>query len=289
MRSFFSRVRAPRWKWVLAACLLFSALLLCIALLPAREAALPVLMYHHIGDETTSDMVVSPAHFEEQMAALTEGGWHSVTMEQLIGFVEDGTPLPSKSVLITFDDGYTSNLELAAPILEQYGQHGVIFVIGINAGQKYYVHSGTPLTPARFALTDALPYLELGVLELQSHTYDLHQLASYEISGRDGVLPLSGESEADYTDILTRDIQLQQALFVRELDCGITALAYPFGFSCPEAEDIFTQAGIQVTFTTEPGNNTLVRGQPESLLQLNRYTVTDRMAAEDLLWLLDQP
>ena len=98
-------------------------------------------------------------------------------------------------MLITFDDGYTSNLELAAPILERHGLNAVIFVIGINAGQSVYAHSGQPLDPPRFALKDVRPYLESGVLEVESHTFDLHQRADYGYSGREGVLPLAGEPE----------------------------------------------------------------------------------------------
>ena len=253
------------------------------------KVSLPVLMYHHIDREVPSDMTVSPARFEEQIAALTQDGWNSVTIAQLIDYVDHGTPLPSNPILITFDDGYASNLELATPVLEKYGQHGVIFVIGINAGQDTYLHTGQPLTPARFALEDALPYVESGVLELQSHTFDLHQRASYGISGREGVLPLAHEDENAYRQLLFQDTQKQQALFRTHLGTSITALAYPFGFSNSASEQIFTSLGIRATFTTTPGNNTIVKRQPESLHLLSRYTITDRMAAEDILWLLSQP
>ena len=118
---------------------------------------LPVLMYHHISEDVATDMVISPARFEAHMAALKEHGWNSVTIRQLIEFGEQGTPLPDHPVLITFDDGYTSNLELAAPILERHGLNAVIFVIGINAGQSVYAHSGQPLDPPRFALKDVRP------------------------------------------------------------------------------------------------------------------------------------
>ena len=265
------------------------AVLICSPkLLRSRKTPLPVLMYHHIASEVSSDMTVSPTRFEEQIAALTQNGWHSVTIAQLIDYVDHGTPLPPKPVLITFDDGYASNLELAAPILERYGQHGVIFVIGINAAQTHYPHTGQLLTPARFALEDAVPYLESGALELQSHTFDLHQRASYGISGREGVLPLPQETKDAYRQILFRDTEKQQALFHTHLGTAITALAYPFGFSCPQSEQIFTTLGIRATFTTTLGTNMVYKNKPESLHLLSRYTMTDRMAAEDILWLLSQ-
>lgn len=274
-------------KRILLALLAFGILCAILALYP-RSVSLPVLMYHHIDQDVSSDMTVSPARFEEQIAALTQDGWHSITIAQLIDFVDHGTPLPPKPVLITFDDGYASNLELAAPILERYGQHGIIFVIGINAGQTHYPHTGQPLTPARFALEDAVPYLESGALELQSHTFDLHQRASYGISGREGVLPLPQETEDAYRQILFRDTEKQQALFHTHLGTAITALAYPFGFSCPQSEQIFSTLGIRATFTTTPGTNMVYKNKPETLHLMSRYTITDRMAAEDILWLLSQ-
>ena len=273
---------------LLLAVVLMAVLICCPQLLHSHKTPLPVLMYHHIDQDVSSDMTVSPTRFEEQIAALTQNGWHRVTIAQLIDFVDHGTPLPPKPVLITFDDGYASNLEVAAPILEKYGQHGVVFVIGINAGQTLYPHTGQPLTPARFALEDAVPSLQSGALELQSHTFDLHQQASYGISGRDGVLPLPLEDEDTYRQILFQDAEKQQALFHIHLGTAITALAYPFGFSCPQSEQIFTTLGIRATFTTTPGTNMIYKNKPETLHLMSRYTITDRMAAEDILWLLSQ-
>lgn len=269
---------------------LFGGLLVLLALCLGRSRAvsLPVLMYHHIAKEVPSDMTVSPARFEEHIAALTQDGWHAVTISQLIDYVDGGTPLPDKPVLITFDDGYTSNLELAAPVLEQYGQRAVIFSIGINAGQAYYVHTGAPLLPPRFALEEALPWVESGVVEIQSHTFDLHQLESYGVSGRNGVLPLPGEREEVYREALTLDAQKQRELFSRTLGREVTALAYPFGFSSETAEEVFSGLGVRVTFTTDPGPNRVCRGQPDTLRKLNRYTMTERVTGERLLELLDQ-
>ena len=42
-----------------------------------------------------------------------------MTLGEVLDYVDIGAPLPEKPVLITMDDGYTSNLEIAAPILEE--------------------------------------------------------------------------------------------------------------------------------------------------------------------------
>lgn len=81
---------------------------------------LPVLMYHHFDEEPGgSTMVVSPERFAEQMAALKQAGYTAVTPEQIVDYVDNGTPLPEKPVWISMDDGYQSNLTYAAPVLQR--------------------------------------------------------------------------------------------------------------------------------------------------------------------------
>ena len=275
----------------LAAGLLLILLAVCGVLIFVRTHTVhvPVLMYHHIDRNVGNDMIVSPERLEEQIAALAGDGWHSVSIQQLIDYVDHGTPLPEKPVLITFDDGYTSNLTLAAPILEKYGQRAVIYVIGINAGQEVYAHTGEPLSPPRFALEDAIPYIQSGVVELQSHTFDLHQRSDYAISGRDGVLPIPGESKKVYMAAILEDARQQQELFSEKLGIPITSLAYPFGLCCDESEAVMKDLGIRVTHTTFPGNNPVRQYVPSSLRQLYRHTITDRVTGQELLTLISQP
>jgi len=49
-----------------------------------------------------------------------------------------------------------------------------VFVIGINEGEEIYIHSGYPLQPARFSYEDAEPWVKKGVLDIQSHSMDMH-------------------------------------------------------------------------------------------------------------------
>ena len=168
---------------------------------------LPVLMYHHFADEAKEGTVVTPVRFREQMNALKEAGYQAVTIPQVIDYVENGAPLPARPILITMDDGYGSNLDTAAPILEETGMCATVFAIGINEGEEYYPHSGEPMWQERFAFEKAAPWVEKGIIDVQSHTFDMHQLASYGYSGRDGVLRLEGESDEDYRQALLSDTE----------------------------------------------------------------------------------
>jgi peptidoglycan/xylan/chitin deacetylase (PgdA/CDA1 family) len=89
--------------------------------------ALPVLMYHHV---TPNDglVTVSPVTFRQQMGWLARHGYRGITCRDLERFF-DGEALPDKSVLITFDDGYLDNYVYAHPVLQEFGLHGVIFLV----------------------------------------------------------------------------------------------------------------------------------------------------------------
>lgn len=250
--------------------------------------ALPVLMYHHFAQEAPMDTVVTAERFREQMTALREAGFTAVTLQQMLDYVDHGTPLPEKPVLITMDDGYTSNLTVAAPILEELGLCATVFVIGINEGEDYYVHSGEPLTPARFSYEEAAAWVEKGVLDLQSHTFDLHQLASYNVSGRDGMLPLRGEDVESYTACLRADLAAFRQRREGRVAAPLVALAYPFGYYSREVDRLLEQEGIAVTFTIEERCSRLEVGQRDSLRLMGRFNVTDRMSGMELVQLLER-
>src|SRR5439155_11354355 len=81
---------------------------------PAKEG-IPILMYHKVGDPPAGSKLkklwVSPDKFRNQAAALSAGGYHSITFKDLYNFWDKSMPLPPKPVLITFDDGYVNNFE----------------------------------------------------------------------------------------------------------------------------------------------------------------------------------
>ena len=249
--------------------------------------ALPVLMYHHF-DETSKDgTVVTPGRFREQMTALREAGYQAVTVPQVIGYVREGTPLPEKPVLITMDDGYGSNLTVAAPILEETGMRATIFTIGINEGEEYYAHSGEPMWQHRFAFEEAAPWVEKGIIDVQSHTFDMHQLESYGYSGRDGVRRMRGESAEDYRQALLDDAAAFRERRGDRVATELLALAYPFGYYDMEADKIMREAGYQLTVTIDERMNRLRAGDEACLRMLGRFNVTDHISGEALVDRLD--
>ena len=247
---------------------------------------LPVLMYHHLADEAKEGTVVTPVRFREQMDALKEAGYQAVTIPQVIDYVENGAPLPARPILITMDDGYGSNLDAAAPILEETGMCATVFAIGINEGEEYYPHSGEPMWQERFAFEKAAPWVEKGVIDVQSHTFDMHQLASYGYSGRDGVLRLEGESDEDYRQALLSDMEAFRQRRGNRVSTELLALAYPFGYYSEEADALLKEAGYAVTFTIDERPNYLSVHNGSCLRMMGRVNVTDWISGQELVQLL---
>ena len=249
-------------------------------------ANVPVLMYHHIDEEGNDDVNISSELFEAQMAALAEEGYTAVFPDDLAAYVYEGKALPDKPVVITFDDGYLSNYEYAWPILEKYGMKATIFVIGSTIGNtEHYKDTDYPITP-HFSYEQGAEMVASGVISIQSHTYDMHQWAPYEDSDqpRENILALEGESEEDYRSLLSADCQkIRQVIQEGMGEASVHVMAYPSGQFDTLSQVTLLENGFDITFTTQVGNNTLIKGQPQSLLGLHRYNMNESVSVEQML------
>lgn len=248
----------------------------------AYTAQVPILMYHHLSEAT-----VSGERLDEHLAALAGAGYTSVTFEELRAYVERGTPLPDKPVVITFDDGYLSNLDIGLPILEQHGTKATIYVIGCSVGKDTYKDTGKAMTP-HFSLDEAKEAADSGLITIASHGYDIH-----EVQGRDpdpirtGVLQREDETEAQYAAFLRQDCAQFNQLMEPVLGRPADVLAYPYGRCSVLSEILLAQEGFYTTVTTMPGGNTVIKGLPQTLRSMNRYDLeTMDLTGEELLDLL---
>ena len=102
--------------------------------LPAQSAnrlqPVPILMYHVISDAPSSapypDLYVPRASFAAQVSWLARHGYHAVTLQQVFDSWRGARRLPAKPVVLSFDDGYLSQLRNAGPILKARGWPGVL-------------------------------------------------------------------------------------------------------------------------------------------------------------------
>jgi peptidoglycan/xylan/chitin deacetylase (PgdA/CDA1 family) len=96
----------------------------------------PILMYHRIADIPNDRNTVSPIMFEKQLQYLKKHGYTTISLQDLHHHFTLKSPLPSKSILLTFDDGYEDNLMNALPLLKKYDMAATVCIISNWIGQE---------------------------------------------------------------------------------------------------------------------------------------------------------
>lgn len=93
-----------------------------------------VLRYHSVRHDPSlldSYIPVDISHasdvFRLQMAYVAQN-CTPVSLDDLPAYLQGRLPIPNRAVIITFDDGFRDNYEVAAPILEECGLRGVFYV-----------------------------------------------------------------------------------------------------------------------------------------------------------------
>jgi peptidoglycan/xylan/chitin deacetylase (PgdA/CDA1 family) len=94
-----------------------------------------VLCYHAISDRWPSPLAVRPDDLERQLALLVRRGYRGATFERAVT-----SPPASRTLAVTFDDGFRSVLARALPILASFDVPGTVFVV------TDFVGAETPMT-----------------------------------------------------------------------------------------------------------------------------------------------
>ncbi len=236
----------------------------------ARTAVLPVIMYHGLlpdkGRQNT--YVIDPALLESDLQEVARRGYTTVSLQQVLDFVEQGTSLPEQAVLLTFDDGYYNNYRYAYPLLQQYGMKAVISPI-VRWSTFYSDTPGEQDRPVYSHITWAQirEMADSGLVEFANHSYDLHHAGD---GGRHGAKKLPGESVQRYQTVLREDLQKAQDLLTEKTGLTPVAFTYPFGAVSKEALPVLKNMGFRATFVCEERVNMLT-ADPACLYDLGRY------------------
>jgi peptidoglycan/xylan/chitin deacetylase (PgdA/CDA1 family) len=82
---------------------------------------------------------VSPNAFDQQMNLLYQWGYKTISTELLARAIKEGAELPSKPVIITFDDGSDTTYTTALPIMQRYGFTGIAYIVYHYVGLTHYM------------------------------------------------------------------------------------------------------------------------------------------------------
>lgn len=239
----------------------------------------PILMYHNIfrSGNTHGDYIISEAAFEKDLKFLSQNGYTTIFMQDLINYTEGKGDLPEKPVVLTFDDGYFNNYAYAFPLLQKYKSKAVISIIGYYTDLYTKSPDENP-SYSHVTWNDIHDMMKSGFVEFQNHSYNLHTTDK----GRNGTKKKKGESLAEYKAVLRDDIGKLQDAFLSNTGYAPNTFTYPFGSVSNDSFDIIKEMGFKASLSCESGMNHITRNS-EDLYMLKRYLRTQKKSAESLL------
>lgn len=187
----------------------------------------PILMYHY-----------TPLNFEEQLEHLHLHGYQTITMYELGRHLFVGTPLPTKPVVITFDDGFADQ-QKALDLLKKYNMKATFyFILGGEESNHCIGIARTNLNCGDdyFNEQQIWSLLDSGLIEIGAHTLNHPNLVS---------LP----QEKQQIEILESKKQLES-----KYNISVTSLAYPYGIYNQQVIDLAKSIGYLTAVTTEAGS-----------------------------------
>jgi peptidoglycan/xylan/chitin deacetylase (PgdA/CDA1 family) len=199
----------------------------------ARRGLLPavVALFHRVTDAIPEDgITISTARFRQIVRSL-KNDYRPISLSTLLDCLERKEAWPSRTVVVTFDDGYRCNYEHAAPILAEAGVPATFFVVTDMVGTDR-VPSWDEHIRGRVQWMDWPQVRELAAqgFEIGSHTRTHRDLG--KIRG--------AEARQEIFDSRTR---LEQ-----ELGMKVRSFAYPFGGRqslLPENRELVIEAGYR--------------------------------------------
>ena len=241
------------------------------------EVHVPIIMYHSLAGRIGTSSIAAD-DFEADLQYLRDMGYTAVTIRALVDFVDHGTPLPEKPIVLTFDDGYYNNYSAAFPLVLKYNTPIVISIIGKDseiwsAAEKQDERHG------HLSWSHTREMADTGLVEFANHTWDMHKIEH----GRKGVNMRPGEDRTTYRQQLREDLETLQTQLLKH--CGVQTITftYPFGNLCPEASIVLAEMGFRATLSCRDGVNVLRRGDPDALYNMRRYERTPQRSLQAIL------
>lgn len=234
-----------------------------------RKRGVPILMYHKVNPDRKTGglgLRVLPREFDWQMRYLKEKGFQVVSLDEAVDYLEDNKPLPSKPIVITFDDGYQDNYYYAFPILKKYGFKATIFIITGIVGKtnEWDEREGKP---TNYMLTwKQIDEMAKYGIDFEAHTVNHPRLTK---------VPL---------EVAEKEIVDSKKMLEAHFKRPIKYFCYPYGLYNDQIVAIVKKAGFRAATTTKLGIN----DKGIDLFQLKRLRVTGHMSRRQFVEQLEK-
>lgn len=222
---------------------------------PEDNQIIPILMYHSISENAHPlfrKYTISPIKFREQISYLFEHNYNPITVSQLAKSIHSSTRLPSKPIILTFDDGFYDFYTEAFPVLNDFGFPATIYITTkyIDGTSLWLVEEGEGNRP----LLDWNHLTEIVCkgIECGGHSHSHAQLDRLS------------------TDDARNEITLCKKILEDHLNCEISSYAYPYGYYSKSVRQLVKESGYSSACAVKNSMNRY----SDDLFALKRMIIT---------------
>jgi peptidoglycan/xylan/chitin deacetylase (PgdA/CDA1 family) len=208
-----------------------------------QNAQVVIFGYHRfVNTVKRPDTEITPAAFEAQMQELKNKNISVIPMQDFLAWRRGEKAIPSKSAILTFDDGWKSQYEVAWPILKKFNYPVTLFIYteGIKPG---HFSGGESMS------WEMLAEMRDAGADIQGHTATHSDLRKpYDKVAKKKLSP------EEYEQWLDKEIAGSKQMIEQKLGVKVNCFAVPYGFHNDHIRDVAMKAGYEALFT--------VYGQP---------------------------
>jgi peptidoglycan/xylan/chitin deacetylase (PgdA/CDA1 family) len=224
-----------------------------------------IFCYHRLVDKVRfPGTEITPAVFEAQMKELKDRGITVIGMQDLLAWKRGEKNIPPRCAVISFDDGWKSQYEVAWPIMKKLGYTFTMFIYteGVAGGT---LGGGQAIT------WEMLGDMRDNGIDIEAHSathQDLREGHPVTVNegGKKARKKLTG---ADYEQWIQNEVVGCKTLLEQRLGIKVNCFAVPYGFYNEHVKELARNAGYEAMFT--------VYGQPitwtSPMDALGRYAI----------------
>src|SRR5438874_4687125 len=231
-----------------------------------QTAQVIIFCYHRLVDKVRyPGTEITPAVFEAQMKELKDRGITVISLQDLLAWKRGEKNIPPRCAVITFDDGWKSQYEVAWPMLKKLGYTFTMFIYTEGV-------AGASLGGGQAITWEMLGDMRDNGIDVEAHSathQDLREGHPVTIRQPDGKKERKSLRGPEYDQFLQNELVGCKNLLEQRLGIKVNCFAVPYGFYNQHVKDIARNAGYEAMFT--------VYGQPitwtSPLDSVGRYAI----------------
>jgi peptidoglycan/xylan/chitin deacetylase (PgdA/CDA1 family) len=225
-----------------------------------------IFCYHRLVDKVRyPGTEITPAMFEQQMKMLKDRGITVISLQDLLAWKRGEKNIPPRCAVISFDDGWKSQYEVAWPIMKKLGYTFTMFIYTEGV-------AGASLGGGQAITWEMLGDMRDNGIDIQAHSathQDLREGHTIMVMEPDHKRTKKKLTGAEYEQWLQNEVVGCKTLLEQRLGIKVNCFAVPYGFYNEHVKEIARSNGYEAMFT--------VYGQPitwtSPMDALGRYAI----------------